>query len=291
MPALSPNALHGIVLLLLSQLLLSVMDATAKHLSQTFSVFLLVWARYTVHCVLMIIFLLPFRQRSLFSTQRLPAQIARALLLLATSIFGLMALRSMPLAETAGLAFLSPLMATLLAVPWLGEKVGKAGWLAILAGATGALLIARPGGALPLGGVLFVLASALCFSVYAILTRQLSRTESSMTMLFYTALGGAVCMNLALPWIPEGPLPTWPQALQILSLGLCGGGGHLLIIHAFRNAPVSTLTPFMYVQLVWATLLGWQVFGHLPDGLSFAGMAIIMFSGLALYLTHRGHVR
>ena len=168
----------------------------------------------------------------------------------------------MPLAETAGLAFVSPLLATILAGPWLGEKVGKPAWIAILAGGIGALLIARPGGTLPVSGVVFVLAAALCFSIYQILTRQLAQTESSTTLLFYTALGGAVCMNLALPWIAEGPIPTWPDALQMLSLGLFGGGGHFLIIRAFRAAPVSTLAPFMYVQLVWASLLNWQFSGN-----------------------------
>lgn len=283
MSVTSPNPLRGIWLLLLSQLLLAAMDATGKHLSLTFSVLLLVWARYTVHFVVMCVALLPSRGLSLFATRHLPAQIIRALLLLATSTFGILALRTMPLAETAGLAFVSPLLATLLAGPWLGEKVGRSGWIAIVIGAIGALLISRPGGALPLPGVLLVLASALAFSVYQILTRQLSQTENSMTMLFYTAMGGAVCMNVALPWIWSGPAPTWPQTLQLLSLGVYGGVGHLLVIHAFRNAAVSVLTPFMYLQLIWATLLGWMLFDHIPDKLSVVGMMVIVFGGIVLW--------
>jgi len=282
LPTTSLSPVRGIALLLLSQLLLVAMDATAKHLSQTFPVLLLVWARYTVHCALMVVFFLPSQCRALFATKQLGVQIIRALLLLATSACGLIALRVLPLAETAGLAFVSPLLATILAGPWLGEKVGRAGWFAIFLGALGALLISHPGGHLPFGAILLVLASALSFSIYQILTRQLSRTESTSTMLFYTALGGAVCMNLALPWFWGGPVPSWQQALQIASLGIYGGVGHLLVIQAFRNAPVSTLTPFMYVQLIWATLLGWLFFGHFPDSLSITGMVVIVASGLLL---------
>ena len=120
MPATSSSFLRAIVLLLLAQLLLAAMDATAKHLSQTFSVFVLVWARYTIHCLLVVVLVVPFRRCSLLATKRLPAHIVRALLLLAASTFGVLALRTMPLAEAAGLAFVSPLMATLLAIPWLG---------------------------------------------------------------------------------------------------------------------------------------------------------------------------
>jgi len=268
-----------------------VMDTTSKHLVQTFSAFLLVWARYSVHCLLMIVFLTPSFGGALLYTNRLGLQIVRALLLLSCSTLTILALRTMPLAEATGLSFVSPLLATLLAGPWLGEKVGKASWIAILAGAIGAALVARPDGTLPVAGVLLTLGAALCFAVYQILTRQLSRTETSVSMLFYTALAGAVCMNLALPWLPLGPLPTWPQALLILSLGVFGGCGHYLVIQAFRMAPVSTLSPFVYFNLVWTTLLGWIVFGDLPDAWSVAGIAIIAASGMGLMLARRATVQ
>jgi drug/metabolite transporter (DMT)-like permease len=278
----APHALRGIGMLLISQLLLVSMDATAKKLSLTLAVPLLVWARYAVHLVLMLIFFAPSRGRSILATKNLPAQLCRGLLLLGTSISGLVALRILPMAETAGLAFMSPLIATILAGPLLGEKVGRIGWSAILVGAAGAVLISRPSSHLPLEGVLLVLASAVSFSIYQILTRKLSHTEDSVTMLFYTALVGTVCLSVVLPWIPSGAAPTLPQTIGVLSLGVYAGIGHFCVIHAFRQAPVSRLTPFMYVQLVWAALLGWLVFGHFPDGLSIVGMLIIVGGGLLL---------
>jgi drug/metabolite transporter (DMT)-like permease len=94
-------------------------------------------------------------------------------------------------------------------------------------------------------------------------------------------------MTLALPWYWSGPMPDWHQALLICSLGIYGGTGHFLLTRAFRLAPASTLSPFQYVQLVWATLLGWLVFGQLPDGLSMAGGLVIAASGVAIALDER----
>lgn len=284
MSATSSNPLRGIALLLISQLLLVSMDATAKVLSLTVAVPLLVWARYTVHLVLMVIFFGPSRGRAMLATKNLPMQLIRGLLLLATSISGLVALHMLPMAETASLAFTSPLIATILAGPWLGERVGRLGWFTILVGALGAALISRPSSHLPLQGVLLVLASAVSFSFYQILTRKLSQTEDSVTMLFYTALVGAVCLSVALPWIPQEGALTWTHGMAMLSLGVYAGIGHFCVIHAFRHAPVSTLTPFMYVQLVWAALLGWLLFGHFPDNLSMVGILIIVCGGLLLSL-------
>ncbi|RKE26300.1 threonine/homoserine efflux transporter RhtA [Paraburkholderia sp. BL23I1N1] len=284
------NSLRGIALLLISQFLLVSMDATAKKLSLTISVPLLVWARYTVHLALMVLFFVPSRGRSVLATKSLPTQICRGLLLLATSIFGLVALHILPMAETAGLAFMSPLIATILAGPWLGERVGRVGWCAISVGALGAILISRPSSHLPIEGVLLVLASAVSFSFYQILTRKLSQTEDSVTMLFYTALVGTVCLSVALPWFRQGATPTWTQTLAILSLGVYAGLGHFCVIRAFRYAPVSTLTPFMYVQLVWAALLGWIIFGHFPDGLSIVGIFIVVGGGLLLSFTRRTQI-
>ncbi len=134
---------------------------------------------------------------------------------------------------------------------------------------------------------MLVLAAAACYSVYQIQTRQLSPTESTLTMLFYTALIGTVSMTLGAPFYWGGPLPGLTDGLLIASLGLYGGTGHYLLIKAFRYAPATTLSPFLYVQLIWATLLGWLAYDHWPDATTLAGMAIIAASSIALALTQR----
>jgi drug/metabolite transporter (DMT)-like permease len=273
---------RGIVLMLAALLCFALLDATSKHLSQTFSVPLLVWARYTFHFLVMVVFLAPSRRSRLLATRRPVLQVVRALLLVAVTGFAMAAFRLMPLAETTALLFVTPLFVALLAGPLLGEKVGKLRWTAVAAGFAGMLLIARPGGALIAEGIAFCLAAAACYALYQIQTRQLSPTEDTVTMLFYTALVGTVAMSLALPWIWGGPWPDAREAVLIASLGLFGGTGHFLLIAAYRHATASTLAPLGYVQLIWATLLGWLLYDALPDAPSFVGMAIIAGAGIAL---------
>lgn len=286
-PVPPQQPLRGILLFLLALALFALLDATAKHLSALFAVPLLVWARYTLHCLIMVVFVAPAMRLALVRTAHPGLQVARALALVGTTGFAMMAFRSLPLAEATAVLFLSPLLVTLLAGPCLGERIGAGRWAAVVVGFAGVLLIARPGGALGTAGLLWALAGAACYAAYQLLTRRLSRSEHPLTLLFYTALVGTAVMSLALPWFWFEVSPTVLQWLLIASLGLYGGVGHFILIRAFRLAPASTLTPFGYTQLVWATLLGWVVFGHLPDAPSFAGMAVIAASGLWLALGER----
>lgn len=271
-------------LLLAAQVCFATMDATAKFLTGHFAIPMLVWARYSLHLLLMLIFLLPTRRQRLYSTQRPGWQLLRASLLLCVTTLVMAALHLLPLAEATALSFIAPSIIALLAGPCLKEKVGLRQWLALAVGFIGVLLIARPGGSLTLSGVLFALGGALCYSVYQILTRHLSSTEDSLTMLFYTALVGTVATSLALPWIWQGPLPVGWQIPQVLLLGVLGGLGHFLLIRALRLVPVSSLSPFLYLQLVFATSLGWLIFDQWPDRWSLLGMAVIVGSGLMLVL-------
>ena len=280
MPEQRPR--QGILLMLAALLLFSCLDATAKHLSYTYAIPLLVWARYTLHCLLMVVFLAPSLRWRLLATEKPVSQVVRALMLLGTTGFAMASFRLMPLAEATAVIYVTPLAVSLLAGPVLGEQVGPVRWLAVVAGFAGVLAIARPGGDLSAAGVAFALAAAACNTVYQLQTRLLSPGESPLTLLFYTALVGMLAMTMALPWIARGPLPTPTDAVLIATLGLYGGLGHYLLIRAFRVTPASTLSPFSYSQLIWATLLGWLVFGNLPDAAAALGMAVIAASGLAV---------
>ena len=289
MPAPTPaqHPLRGIALFMLALMLFALLDATSKHLTATFAVSLLVWARYALHFVIMLVFVAPSMRSRLIRTDNLALQIVRALALVGTTGFAMMAFRSMPLAEATAVLFLAPLLVTLLAGPFLHEHIGAGRWAAAIVGFAGVLLIARLGGALNLAGIFWALAGAACYAVYQILTRRLSHAEHPLTLLFYTALVGTGVMSAALPWFWVHASPEPLQWLLIASLGIYGGVGHFLLIRAFRLAPASTLTPFTYGQLVWAALLGWLVFGHIPDVLSAAGMAVIAAAGLWLALGER----
>jgi drug/metabolite transporter (DMT)-like permease len=281
------HPLRGILLMLAAALCFALLDATSKHLSQTFPVPMLVWARYTLHFVLMLVFLAPSLRWKLVRTRRPVLQVVRALLLVGVTGFAMAAFRFLPLAETTALLFITPLIVALLAGPCLGERLRPLHWGASLCGFAGALLVARPGGAFNLTGILLVVAAAACYSIYQIQTRQLSPSEDTLTMLFYTALVGTLSMSLGAPLYWDGTLPDLPQGLMIASLGIYGGTGHYLLIKAFRFAPATTLSPFLYVQLIWAALLGWLFYDHWPDATTLAGMAVIAASSITLALTQR----
>lgn len=281
------HPLRGVLLFLAALFLFAALDATAKYLNAYFAVPLLVWARYLVHFVIMLVAMAPGMGREIIVTRRPWLMSFRALMLVGVTLLGQLALKTLPLAETTALVFITPLLVALLAGPMLGEQVRRKTWLATFAGFVGVLLIARPGGALVGPGVAYALAAALCYAIYQILTRKLAATEHPNRLLFYTALIGTLAMSLTLPAYWDSQIPTLPQGLLIISLGLYGGIGHFMLIRALREAPASTLSPLLYVQLIWATLLGWWVFDQFPDMLAVVGMLIIGASGLSLAIRTR----
>jgi drug/metabolite transporter (DMT)-like permease len=208
-------------------------------------------------------------------------------MLVGTTGFAMAGISIMPLAESTALLFVTPLIVVILASWLLRESVSAGRWIAVVAGFAGALLIARPGGAMTTQGIILMSLATLCYAIYQVQTRQMSVTENTVTMWFYTALVGTVAMTLAAPLYWGGPMPGPLQALAIASLGIYGGTGHLLMTRAFRHAPASALSPFLYAQLIWATLLGWLFYDQLPDLLSVSGMVVIAASSLSIALSER----
>lgn len=263
------------------------LDASSKYLSRTYPIPMMVWGRYSFHCLMMLVLVAPSMRMRLIATQRPIAQVVRALMLVGTTGFSMAGFSMMPLAESTAIVFITPLIVVMLS-PWLlRESLAGIHVLAVIAGFFGILLIARPGGVLNLPGLVWMLLASACYTAYQIQTRLLSPTESTLTMLFYTALVGTVTMTLAAPLYWGGPMPDLIDALLIASLGIYGGTGHLMLTRAFRYAAASFLSPFLYVQLIWAMLLGWLFFRHLPDLLSFIGMAVIVGSSLSIAYAER----
>jgi len=277
----------AVLLMLGATLCFAALDATSKHLSKTYPIPMMVWGRYTFHCLMMLIFLAPSMRLQLVATTRPVAQVVRALMLTGTTGFSMAGFSMMPLAESTAFLFITPLVVVILSHWLLRESITGVHWIAVIAGFCGALLIARPGGALNLHGIFWMSLAAACYAIYQIQTRQLSPTENTVTMLFYTALVGTVSMTLAAPLYWGGPMPDWIDAMLIASLGLYGGTGHLMLTRAFRYAKASFLSPFLYVQLIWAMLLGWLFYQHLPDMLSVAGMVVIVGSSLSIAVAER----
>src|SRR5690606_25787921 len=222
--------------------------------------------------------------RRMLVTQRRGLVLVRALSLALASLCVGSALKYLPVAETTAITFLAPILLVVAAGRFLGERVGSIGWIAALLGFAGVLLIVRPGTGLDPTGVMFVVAAVFCNLSYQFLSRLLAATEQTVALLFYTALVGSIFFTLALPWYLGGRVPDPFDALLMASIGVYGGLGHFLFTAAFREAPASLLAPLNYLQLLWAGLLGWLVFGHVPDEVSLLGMAIIVSSGVLIAL-------
>lgn|SRR5690606_10283570 len=278
------HPIRGALLCVMAVALFACMDTVTKYLSQTHPVPLIVAARYLGNLLLMVGFLVPRHGRQMIRTRRTGLVWVRALCLALASLLIGFALQRMPVAETTAILFLSPILLTIVAGPLLNERVGAVGWLATLAGFAGVMLIARPGSGLVTVGVLFALGAVATNLGYQFLSRVLSASESTFALLFYTALTGSILYGIAVPWFLEDRAPTLLEAALFASLGVFGGVGHYLFTAAFRFAPASLLAPLNYVQLLWAGLLGWVVFGHVPGAVSLLGMALIAGSGVLVAL-------
>jgi len=259
----------------------SVSDAIIKWLAAKYPVPLLVWARWGAQVLAMLVWFAPSMGLRMVHTRQLRMQLVRGALLIASSLFFMSALRYLPLASATALNYLTPTLVILLAVLFLGERLTRARIAFVVTGLLGMLMIVQPGAEIFQGASLLSLCSAACYAVYQITTRMLAGEDPRVT-LFYPALVGVGIMTLVWPWFGSTIDVAWVDVGLMLVIGVIGTGGHFLLILAFQSAPASGLTPFTYVHLVFATILGWLAFGDLPDALTFAGMALIAGSGLLL---------
>ena len=282
------HPMRGVLLVMLGVFVFACMDNTTKYLVTRYDVPLVVAIRYIVNCLLMVILLTPSHGKRLVQTQRTGLVLLRGGCLATASLVLGLALQRMPVAEMTSIVFLSPILVMLVAGRLLGERVGAMGWTAAGLGFTGILLIAHPGGGLDPWGTVLALCGVAVTAAYQLLSRVLASTEHTVPMLFYTALVGSLVFGSLLPWYWwGGPAPTSLELLLFLATGVLGGLGHYLFTAAHRHAPASVLAPVMYAQLVWAGLLSWLVFGHVPENAAILGMCIIAASGILVALKSR----
>ena len=268
----------------------TLLDATVKYLAARYPIPLLVWARYGVQLVVILVWLLPQMGMRLFRTPRMRMQLVRGAILPLSSLCFFSALKFLPLAEATAINYGTPILVVILAVAFLGERMTRPRIALVLAGIAGMFLIVRPGSVVFQGAALLALGSAVFYGTFQILTRMLAG-EDSRVLLFYPALIGTLLMTVLLPWLGIGYEMPWSDVVFIGVAGLLGTVGHFLFILAFQRAPASALTPFTYMQLVWATLIGWIAFGNFPDAWTLAGMAVIGGSGLLITLHERRRAR
>jgi drug/metabolite transporter (DMT)-like permease len=280
------NVARAIVLTLITIGVFGVQDAISKMLVQDYSPFQITMMRYWGFAVFSLVLVsrqAPLRQA--FASRSPVLQVLRGVLLMADVWLFALALRSVPLAELQSITLVYPLLVTLFAIPILGEKVGVFRLVAVSVGFAGAMVIVRPGG-LPLDwGVAFAIASSTLYALYIVITRKVSAVDSASTSLAYTGVVGLV-MSTAIGVFFWQPMEWQTVALVVLVMGTtCIGHG--LMTFALSLAPASVLQPFNYFTLPWAIVLSATVFGHLIDGVSLLGAAIIVAAGLVVMARER----
>lgn len=206
---------------------------------------------------------------------------ARAVAVVSSAFLFVYGLNYLPLADNVAIAFAGPLFLTALAPALLGERVGWKRWAAVLVGFLGVLIMVRPTGAGLQWAALLPLGAALAGAFRDIYTRRLRLTESSESILLVTtvAVGFGGLVTIPFAWVT----PTLPHLGALAVSGILLGCSHFLVILALRQAEAALVVPFKYASFVWAVLLGFVVWGHVPHPWTFAGVALVIGSGLYIF--------
>ena len=286
-PARADRPFKGIALILGSTVFLGTSDVTAKYLSATLPSIEIAWIRFFVFALIMSPAMLPGSPLFALQTRRPGLQLLRGAALLGSSLFFISGLRFLPIAEASATGFVSPLFVTALSIIFLSEKVGLRRWIATAVGLVGVIIILRPGSGAFHPAAVFPIVSALAWACTLIMTRMMSGSERASTIMTYSSIAGVGILTALVPFVWVAP--TWHDIMFGIFIGVASTVGQWIVVLAFRYADASVLAPFSYTQLLWVSILGFLIFGEVPDIWTVSGAAFIVASGL--YTAHRERVR
>ncbi|MEM0978325.1 MAG: DMT family transporter, partial [Pseudomonadota bacterium] len=268
---------RGTLLFVSAIFLFSIMDAFANHLTKTFHPFQVIWARYTFHVILGIM-VLNRAVPELLRTSYIPQQIIRSAFVFGATASFFFALSYLTLPQATAIFEIAPIVITLGAFVFLGEKIGPWRWAGVFIGFLGAMIIIRPGFDVFTWGTLLPLLAATCYAGYTLSTRALGAEESPWTSFLYTALVGTIVVSAIVPfyWIA----PTVQQWMSLVLIGGIGAFGHALLINALRMTEASALAPWGYSGLIFSIIWGALVFAEFPDAATLSGAFMIVSAGL-----------
>lgn len=266
----------------------ALLDCGAKWLVKTAPVLQVVWLRFLFHALFSAALTAPQIRSGVLRAKRPKLQFLRAMFMPVMTGLNFWALQYLQLAETGAIQFSVPILIALFAAPILGERMDRARWAAILVGFVGVLVIVRPGTQGFHPALLLSLLNAVLYALFNLVTRQLASHDSPETTQFYSSVGATLAIT---PFALAAwePLPGALQWTILVLIGCAGGLGHYLLALAHRYAPASVLAPFLYQQIIWMILLGYVVFGDVPDATVILGTVIVIASGgYLLYRERRG---
>ena len=271
-----PANLRGAFWILIAAGLLTAMGAMVKHLGRDIPPVQMVFFRSLVA----ISVILPFMVRSGwagFRTKRPGMHLFRTLMGTLGMVCVFYAFANLPLAETIAIVFSRPLFAVWLAILFLGETVGWRRISAALVGFAGVLVMVRPGSAAFDPASLYALTAAVTAGSIAVIIKKMSATESTSSIILWFSVGSAVITAIPaiIVWMPPTPI----QWAYLILIGIVGSTGMVALTKGFSTGETSFVTPFDYSRLLYATALGFFIFGETPDVWSVVGALIIVSSG------------
>ncbi|MFN4090392.1 MAG: DMT family transporter, partial [Alphaproteobacteria bacterium] len=269
---------RGIAFMIVSMLTFASMDALSKLAVERHDVAQVLCVRFWIFLAFALLLARRRGIRASLASRRPGMQIGRSLLLIVEMSVFMLAFAAMHLADVHAIAAAAPLITMVLAAMLLGERIGPHRKAAAAIGFAGVLLIVRPGMGVFEGAVVWPLLGAFLWGLYQVLVRKMAGIDPVPTTVLYTALIGVVAYSALAPfaWTPPSP-ETWAI---LLAIGVLGAAAHATLVRALDEAPASVLQPFSYLLPLWATVMGWLVWGHLPDGWTIAGGALVVAGGL-----------
>ncbi len=270
----------AIFLTIIGGSLLAIMDAISKNLTSSFEVIQVLWSRYFFHALIVMVYLLLRQPRNIFKSNRPKVQLQRSFLLFGATLAMYTSLKYLPLADAAAVQFFSPVLVTILSSLFLGEKIGIRRYLAVLAAFCGVLIIIQPGSGFR-WAILLPMITAFLLAIFLIQTRQLNNVDDPYTTLFYSTLVGVIILILIVPFFWRQP-ETHELILMCLQGGL-GAAGHLAIIKGLRYATASFLSPFLYSQLIVASVVSVIYLGDPLTIEIILGSGLIVLSGIYIW--------
>jgi drug/metabolite transporter (DMT)-like permease len=270
--------------MLLSILLFSLMDATVKWLGTTYPTTQIMFFRCAVALIPVLVIMRMRGGIGILRTRQKKLHLLRSLMGVSAMGLAFYAFSLMPLAEAVSILHTAPLFMTALSVLFLREAVGIRRWSAVLLGFTGMLLVVRPGSGMLESGSLFMLAAAFLIGCTTIVIRHLSKNDDPVCITFYFTVTGVIVSLLGLVLQGWTPPPASDLALLML-VGLLGGLAQYLMTLSYQRLAIAIVSPLKYLTIVFSGVIGYLIWGNIPDLQSLCGIALIIATGL--YTLHR----
>ena len=275
--------MKAIILNASAWMIVPIMDAFAKHLSNSMDVFQIAWARYFFSAFFTLSLMIIFYRKTIVWSKNPKLQLLRGLVLAFSTLCFFYSISVISLPKALTLAFVAPITCTAFSPIFLNEKVGIRRWSAVLVGFLGALIVIRPGFIEVNLATLAAVSCGICYGFYFIITRKLSTSDNSLLTLLFTSVVGLLIMSIFTPYVWVKPsLNEW---IIMALIGFIASVAHLFIIISLKYADASKLAPLGYTEIITNIIISYYFFHELPDNWTYLGLFIIVLSGL--YISRR----